>query len=53
MEEVQMYFNDVKRKCPYDYVSILIFWNCLASTEFNCILLFVVFIVLISIVVLT
>ena len=50
-----MYLRKEKINCAYSYVSILIFWNCFA---FNCILLFVfvllfvVFIVLSSIVVL-
>jgi hypothetical protein len=32
-------FEMSKRKRTYNYVSILIFWKCFESTEFNCILL--------------
>jgi hypothetical protein len=42
-----------KRKRTYDYDSLVIFWNCFESTDFNSILLFVVFIALSSVVVLT
>jgi hypothetical protein len=31
-----------KRKSTYKYALILIFWKCLDSKEFNCIVLFVV-----------
>jgi hypothetical protein len=34
-----------KRKGTYNYVSILIFWNCFETVDCNCILLFVVVIV--------
>jgi hypothetical protein len=39
--QITTFLRKEQKKCAYNYVSILIFWNCVENIDFNCIFLFV------------